>query len=114
MVTTHANRNALCLLAALVLLLSLIPTVQCTAMRNLDARIWGTNEQPAEDQPGEAPPIISLLASGLAALGFGGMTAWLRRVSNSSKKNLAGIESRVEDLERELEKMFDKNTDTPA
>jgi len=63
----------------------------CAPIKALDEALWGTNEKPAESPPGDAPPIVEILAAALATLGYGGMYAWIRRIRNGNTQATTDI-----------------------
>lgn len=100
--STAAIAIAAALAAALV--------VSCTPLQKLDEAIWsaGSAQGPDPASPGldlnqgprpAAPPIVEVAAAVLAAFGFGGMAAWLRKVRNAGNSHLAAIELRLDALE---------------
>lgn len=60
-------------------------TSGCTRMMEVDKLLWQPPIAPGVDpDPGQAPPIIQIIAGALALFGFGGMAAWVRKISNNS------------------------------
>jgi len=72
------------LLVAAFSLATCVAVPGCAPMKAVDEAIWGSPAAPAEPSPGTAPPIIEILAAALAALGYGGMYAWIRRIRNGN------------------------------
>lgn len=81
---------ALPLVAAIAVAI-ITASLACKPIRKLDEAVWGTPETPAEKEPGEAPPILEVLAAALAALGYGGMAGWIHRNRKLDRKTAEGL-----------------------
>lgn len=107
------------LMMAVATLFALSFTTGCRLAREIDAQIWedfsttrpadgpATDGQP-QLPPDSNPPVLTLIAAGLSLGGFGGLSAWLRRVGRNGKKSSTEMTHRIEALERELSKTYDR------
>jgi hypothetical protein len=88
----------------------------CTPLRQADQAIWSAIPAigaAAADRP--APPILELLASGLAVAGYGGMATWIHRSSKNGRRRstatdatLLEISDRLTTLENRIRRQAGK------
>lgn len=107
MTTSTLARIILYLIAAILLCTAIILLPSCEFARQVDEIIWRephTTPDPHDPtvtiQP--APPIVEIIASCLAALGFGGMTAWIRSNNKRTKGDAKVLNESVNDLNARL------------
>ena len=90
----------------------------CELAQRYDEAIWGTDQAPAEAQPGTAPPLLETLAAILAAGGFGGMGLWVRRTRNNNHAEVERLETEtldsIHDLQARLSRMEDRVPPPPT
>ena len=88
--TPETNRAILYALAGVMLCSTMLLLPSCELARQIDAIAWAEPAaKPDPEKPGETvqppPAIVEIIAGITAALGFGGMTAWIRSTSKRSK-----------------------------
>jgi hypothetical protein len=77
----------------------------CAPLKAVDEAIWGTNAAPAEPAPGEAPPVVEIVAGALAAIGYGGMYAWIRRIKTNGLQTTTELTQAIAKLQGTIEGM---------
>ena len=99
--TPQTTRAIMYALAGVMLTAAVLLLPSCKLAREIDAVVWAEPApKPDPEKPGETvqppPPIVEIIASIAAALGFGGMTAWIRstskRVTNGQKEIAAHVD----------------------
>jgi hypothetical protein len=80
----------------------------CAPLKAVDEAIWGTNTAPAEPEPGSAPPVVEIVATALATIGYGGMYAWIRRIKSSGLQATTQLTQTVAKLQGTLDGMNGK------
>lgn len=81
----------------------------CGQLEQIDQAVWGTTDAPAEHPPGAAPPLLELIATGLAVLGFGGMSAWVKRSNTRGKTTAADLQEQINVLSTHVQ-LLEKDT----
>lgn len=104
---------ALAVLLALAIGMALPWIASCTPLQRIDEALWGT-AQPEPDTPttpgglapaiaaDPPPPIVEAVASLAAALGFGGMATWVRRVRRNGDKAMKEAQRILDELRTRL------------
>lgn len=71
---------ALYLVVLVALLLVAGLATGCTRMLELERTIWTPPTASEQDiEQGKTPPLLEVIAGGLATIGFAGMALWIRR-----------------------------------
>jgi hypothetical protein len=97
MTNTAALHLLSVLLVATLSLATCVATPGCQWAKTADEAVWGTQDKPAEPAPGSAPPIVEIIASVAATLGFGGMAGWLARVKKASNNGISNLGIDIQD-----------------
>lgn len=102
---TRAITNVLAILCiAAGILVALWSVPGCQWVKEIDEAIWSPPAAVDGGDPPEVPPLAEYIAAVLALLGFGGMSAWIRRANSNSKKTSADLLTRIVRLEKFLAK----------
>lgn len=88
---------AFCLVAGLVVAACCLTS--CQWAREVDEAIWNPATTQDVEDPAAAPPLVEVIAAALALLGFGGMSAWIKRSNNRSRTSTADLAARITRLE---------------
>lgn len=91
-----------CLVAGLVFAAYFLTS--CQWAREMDEAIWNPPAAVDVEGPVAAPPLVEVIAAALALLGFGGMSAWIKRSNNRSRTTTKDLEVRMRALELLLNK----------
>lgn len=91
-----------CLVAGLVFAAYFLTS--CQWAREVDEAIWNPPTSQDVVEPVSAPPLVEVIAAALALLGFGGMSAWIKRSNSRSKNSVTDLDKRITRLERFLTK----------
>jgi len=115
MQTTHAFNRVALAMSAVMLAATLLLMPGCEMAREIDAVIWhdvGPRPDPDDATKTITPPpaIVETIAAIAAALGFGGMTAWIRKTSKRTTNNehaiadaMSALALRLDNLEAKKE-----------
>lgn len=96
-------RTASLMLAVLCAALTVGFLTSCMPLRQADQAIWSAIPAigaAAADKP--APPILELLASGLALAGYGGMATWIHRSGKNGRRRSTHLEERIAEISNRI------------
>jgi hypothetical protein len=92
---------------ALISMAAAIVLPGCETIRSIDAAIWRPAAPATGTAPEVPPPLLSIIAAGLATIGLPGMSIWLWRVKTNNIKTtaslaeeLAALSARVDGLNK--------------
>lgn len=92
-------------------------TTGCRLAREIDAQIWSdfSTTRPAEGPatdgqpqlpPDSNPPVLTLIAAALSLGGFGGLSAWLRKVGRNGKQTTQAQAAEILQLQTHVDNLI--------